>query len=376
MRKSTQRLNPERLTHDTMMSAMFYAPNTVRYEACNLPGDLAAGELLIKIDTALTCGTDIKCYRRGHPLLLKTFPSPFGHEFSGTVAKVSPPLSGLPPLPFKEGDRVVSANSAPCYQCYYCKKGQTNLCDNLNLLNGAYADYIKIPAIIARHNTHIIDATIPFSVAAFSEPLAVCLHGLSQVSIAPGDRVAVIGLGPIGQLMVSVCRLKGAHVTALARTDHKLQMAKEFGGAQQLVNLQMEDFQKMSETDRDADIVAHYTPEGRGFDVVIEAVGQPATWQQALNLVRKGGTVNCFGGCPTGSVVQFDTRRIHYDEIRIVSSFHHTPEQFRAAVNLLNTRQIDPSILISDTYPMARFEEALQSVEAGKAFKIALVNTT
>jgi L-iditol 2-dehydrogenase len=348
---------------ETMKAALFYKPNDVRYEDTPIP-KLSPGELLIKVESALTCGTDVKCYRRGHPLLLKHFPSPFGHEFSGVVAQVCP-AEGEPPR-FQVGDRIVAANSAPCYQCFYCAKGQTNLCENLDLLNGAYAEYIRIPAQIARYNTYAIPDYLPFEIAAFSEPLAVCLHGLAQSKLQPGDHVAVMGLGPIGQLMVRAAKLKGAYVTALARTAHKLELAQTFGLADQIVNLtEMQDNEAIRQ---------QFTQQGRGFDIVIEAIGQPQTWEKAVALVRKGGTVNLFGGCPGGSQVNFDTRRLHYDEIMLVSSFHHTPKQFKTALGLLSSLKIDPRALITGTLPMAQFEAALKQVEAGQAIKIALSN--
>lgn len=348
-----------------MMAALFYEPNDVRYERTPIP-QLAPGEILIRVESALTCGTDVKCYRRGHPVLLKNFPSPFGHEFAGVVAQVYPNENGEAQSRFAVGDRVVAANSAPCYQCFYCGKGQTNLCENLDLLNGAYAEYIRIPAQIARYNTYLVPEHLPFEVAAFSEPLAVCLHGLAQARVMPGDRVAVMGLGPIGQLMVRAAKLKGAHVTALARNPQKLALAANFGEADAQVNL--------TEHEAADEIRQQFTPEGRGFDVVIEAIGLPQTWEKAVALVRKGGTVNLFGGCPGGSTVKFDTRRLHYDEIRLVSSFHHTPHHFKSALELLSTLQVDPRPLITDILPMAHFETALQRVEAGAAMKIALKN--
>lgn len=346
-----------------MMAALFYEPNDVRYEKTPIP-KLAPGELLIKVESALTCGTDVKCYRRGHPVLLKHFPSPFGHEFAGIVADICP-KEGEDPR-FQIGDRVVAANSAPCYQCFYCHKGQTNLCDNLDLLNGAYAEYIRVPAQIARYNTYLIPDHLPFEVAAFSEPLAVCLHGLAQAHIKPGDHVAFMGLGPIGQLMVRAAKLKGAQVTAIARTERKLELAQNFGLADQTVNL--------TEISESQLIRERFTQESRGFDVVIEAIGRPETWEKAVQLVRKGGTVNLFGGCPGGSSVTFDTRRLHYDEVKLVSSFHHTPTHFKAALELLASLQIDPKALITDILPMGQFETALQKVEAGQAMKIALKN--
>lgn len=346
-----------------MHAALFYEPNDVRFEETPIP-KLGPGDMLIKVESALTCGTDVKCYRRGHPVLLKDFPSPFGHEFAGTVAKINEADEDA--CRFQVGDRVVAANSAPCYQCFYCRKGQTNLCDNLDLLNGAYAEYIRVPAQIARYNTYQIPDHVPFEVAAFSEPLAVCLHGLEQTRVMPGDRVAIMGLGPIGQLMVRAAKLKGAHVTAIARNPDKLALAQNFGMADARVNL--------TEYPDSNEIRQHYTPEGRGFDAVIEAIGRPETWEKAIQLVRKGGTVNLFGGCPGGSTITLDTRRLHYDEIKLVSSFHHTPHHFKSALELLSTAKIDPRPLITDMLPMARFEDALQQVEAGQAMKIALKN--
>ncbi len=347
-----------------MQAALFYEPNDVRYETTLRPQP-GPGELLVKVDTALTCGTDIKCYRRGHPVLLTAFPSPFGHEFAGTVVEIGPTTNNDPSA-FKVGDRVVAANSAPCLDCYYCQREQFNLCASLHLLNGAYADYILIPARIAKRNTYRLPDDLPFEIAAFSEPLAVCLHGLSQTRIQPGDRVAVMGLGPIGQLMVRAAKIKGAHVTAIARNAEKLALAQRFGQADAFVNLHQVE---TAEAIRQA-----ATPDGRGFDIVIEAIGLPEMWELAIALVRKGGLVNLFGGCLGGSTVTLATRRIHYDEITLVSSFHHTPGVFSQALDWLSDGTLDPRPLLSESLPMADFEAALLKVESGQAMKIALRN--
>jgi L-iditol 2-dehydrogenase len=348
----------------TMQAALFHEPNRVSYETLAIP-ELGPGDVLVKVHAALTCGTDVKCYRRGHPVLLKSFPSPFGHEFSGTVIKVVPAENGKITPDFKPGDRVVAANSAPCDACYYCSKSQFNLCEQLDLLNGAYAEYILVPARIANRNMHRLPDSLPFVKAAFTEPLSVCLHGLHQAGVQAGDSVAIIGLGPIGQLMVRAATLQGAHVTALARNQDKLDLSKNFGGAVQAISL--------VEYPEPSDIVANFSPNKRGFDIVIEAIGLPETWEKAVDLVRKGGTVNLFGGCPGGSTVTFPTRRLHYDEIKLVSSFHHTPIHVKGAFDLLSSGKLDPSPLISQRMPMASFEEALQRVEAGQAMKIALM---
>ena len=348
----------------TMNTALFHEPNRVSYESRPIP-KAGPGEVVVRIITALTCGTDVKCYRRGHPVLLKNFPSPFGHEFSGIVAEIGELSSSEKPR-FQIGDRVVAPNSAPCLNCYYCSKNQHNLCEQLDLLNGAYADYILVPERIVRQNMYRLPDTLSFEHAAFLEPLSVCLHGLSQACIQAGDHVAIMGLGPIGQLMVRSATLMGAEVTAMARSASKLEMAKSFGQAAQTVSLL--DYPDMDQ------IRSRFSPEGRGFDSVIEAIGLPETWENSLKLVRKGGTVNLFGGCPGNTTVTFPTRQLHYDEVKLVSSFHHTPKQVKAAFDLLASGRLDPGPLISREMPMASFEEALQEVEAGKALKIALKN--
>lgn len=349
-----------------MKAGVFYAPGDVRYEEIPVP-DVGPGELLIAVDTALTCGTDLKCYRRGHPVLLSNLPSPFGHEFAGRIVKMGEGITA-----FKIGNRVVAANSAPCYACFYCSKQQYNLCENLVLLNGCYADYIKIPAVIAQHNTYVIPDHLPFEIAAFTEPLAVSLRGVDMCHVQPGDRVAVMGTGPIGQLLMKVAVLKGACVTAFGRNPDKLALAQTFGGAAQTVSLLDFDCARPDEVRR---LLDQYTPSGRGFDVVIEAIGLPKTWEQALSLVRKGGLVNLFAGCESGTSIQVDTRRLHYDEITMLSLFHHTPAHVQEALAMLSDGRIDPRPLISKTMPMAFFETALQQMEAGQVLKIALKNS-
>lgn len=344
----------------TMQAMRFYAPGDVRYEEVPLPLP-GPGEVLVKIGAALTCGSDLKCYRRGHPVLLKNFPSPFGHEFSGTVAAVGEDIER-----FQPGDRVVAVNSAPCYQCFFCLKGQTNLCENLDLLNGAYAEYITLPAAIAAHNTYAIPDYLSFAAAAFAEPLAIALRGIEDTGVMPGDHVAILGLGAIGQLLVKVAKWKGAHVSVFGRNPMRREFAKRFGGADAVV-----DITQGLETEQ---VKARYTPQGRGFDVVIEAVGLGETWQQAFDLVRRGGRVNLFGGCPSGTTLMVDARKLHYDEITLLSLFHHTPRHVQKAVELLSTGVIDPTPLITHRMAMPQAIDALELVSAGGAMKVLLSN--
>jgi len=341
-----------------MNAVMFYEPGVVKYQEVDMP-EISANEVLIKIGTALTCGTDVKTYRRGHPVLIKKVPSGFGHEFAGTVYKVGSRVEG-----FKEGQRVVAANSAPCQKCYYCRIQEYNLCENLNLLNGAFADYIKIPEQIVRQNLLQIPDHLSFDEAAFTEPLANVVLGAEELNIKQGQTVGIIGLGPIGLMFVRLAKLKGARVIAAGRNPLKLKLAKEFGGADKVINL--------LETPDPKQAFLDFSPEGKGLDIAIEAVGIPELWEKMIDLVRKGGTVNLFGGCKSGTKISLDTRRIHYDEIKIASTFHHTPRHIREALRLISEGLVDVKQLITHTLPISEIDTALRLHTEGKAIKIAL----
>ena len=214
-----------------MKAVLFYGPQNIKYEDTMIK-PLAKGEILVKVEAALTCGTDVKTYRRGHPVLIKQVPSGFGHEFSGIVTKITDGVKNV-----KVGDRVVCANSAPCGECFYCKRGEYNLCENLDLLNGAYAEYIVVPERIVRKNTLILPPSLPFEKAAFSEPLANVVHGVERTGIKPGQSVGVIGIGPIGLMFARLCKLKGARVIVAGRNPIKLKLAEEFAKADEIVDL-------------------------------------------------------------------------------------------------------------------------------------------
>ena len=194
-----------------MKAVRYYAPLDIRYEEVNVK-EPAEGEVVVKVEAALTCGTDVKTLRRGHPLLIKEVPSGFGHEFSGTIFKLGDGVEG-----FNVGDRVVAANSAPCGECFFCRRGEENLCENLYLLNGAYAQYITIPRLIVEKNLIKIPDSLSFKKAAFCEPLANVAHGIGRTPIKPGDTVGVVGIGPIGLMFARLAKLKGAKVIAMGR---------------------------------------------------------------------------------------------------------------------------------------------------------------
>lgn len=338
-----------------MKSWLYYGPRDIRLEEIETP-KLEDGEVLVDIACAVTGGTDTKTYLRGHPKLIKTIPSSFGYEFAGTVR-------GSKNSNFKPGDRVVAANTAPCYECFFCKKEEFELCQNLDFLNGSFAEAIKIPARIAEHNLYTIPDSLDFKSAVMTQTLAVALQGFIKTEIKPGDLVAIYGLGAIGQCFIKLCKnyINDVTVVAIGRSKNKLDLAKA-NGANHIIK--STDSETMSHK---LSAISQY-----GADKVIEAVGKLDAWQEAMSLVRPGGTVNFFGGPPQGSKIELDTYQIHYQEVKIIGSFHHQPKYIKEALELIASGKIKMDDLISHEMPMTDLEKALQLMIDSKAMKILL----
>lgn len=343
-----------------MKAIRYYKPLDIRYEEVNIP-KLEEGEVLVKVEAALTCGTDVKTFRRGHPVLIKETPSGFGHEFSGVIVKMDEAVQG-----FNIGDRVVAANSAPCGECFFCQKGEENLCENLNLLNGAYAEYIVVPKRIVEKNMIKLPDELEFKKAAFAEPLANVVHGVERTDIQKGDVVGVVGIGPIGLMFCALAKLKGAFVIAMGRNPLKLKLAKEFAHVDEVIDLKKHP--------DPTEIVKSMTPNGYGLDVAVECVGLPEIWESMFKLVRRGGKVHLFGGCASGTSVNIDTRKVHYDEVNIISVFHHTPKYFREALRLIASGEVEVEKLITTKMQIKYAKKALEMQANGEAIKVLLEN--
>ncbi len=341
-----------------MKAVLFYGPQNIKYEETGIK-PLEKGEILVKIKSALTCGTDVKTYRRGHPVLIKSIPSGFGHEFAGIVEKVADGVDNV-----KVGDRVVCANSAPCGECFYCRHEEYNLCENLDLLNGAYAEYIVVPSRIVEKNTLILPEDLSFDKAAFCEPLANVVHGVERTDIKPGQTVGIIGIGPIGLMFARLAKLKGATVIVAGRNPLKLKMADEFAHADEIIDLK-----KYPNPEK---IFKEFTEEKKGLDVAVECVGLPEIWERIFSCVRPGGTVHFFGGCKSGSTVSFDTTRMHYGDIKLMSVFHHTPKYFRQALEYIKSGEVEVEKLITDTLSLKDVEYAMKQHIEGKAIKFLI----
>jgi len=321
-----------------MLAAVLYGKEDLRMERVAVPR-AGVGEIVLRVGAALTCGTDLKVYRRGYHAMMLKPPIPFGHELAGVVVEV-----GAGVKQFREGDRVVPLNSAPCDKCYWCGRGQQNLCEDLLFNNGAYAEYMRIPARIVEKNTLAIPDGMPLEHAALTEPLACVMRGLEESGAKAQDTMVVIGAGPIGLMFLHAAELAGVRVIAVVKREDQVEAARLFGAAEVV---------RVGDSDDLVAEVRALTPAGRGADVVIEAVATPKTWEQAVGMVRKGGVVNFFGGPPSGTVVALDTNRLHYGDITLKASFHHTPATARRAFELLKSGRFKCREYITGTAGLA-----------------------
>ncbi len=320
------------LHRSTMKAAVLHGREDVRIESVPVP-KAGVGEIIVQVGAALTCGTDLKVFRRGYHARMIVPPALFGHELAGTVVEAGEGVKDFAP-----GDRVVALNSAPCGKCYFCLRGQENLCDDLIFNNGAYAEFIQIPARIVEKNTLKVPEGVPLEHAALTEPLACAVHGLEDSRPRKGDIVAVIGGGPLGLMILHVAALAGFETIALVKHDGQVEAARHLGATHVV---QAPTIRKAIRDTR------ALTPGDRGVDIAIEAVGLPDTWQEAVELVRKGGTVNFFGGCAANTNVTLDTNRIHYSDITLRATFHHTPEICRKALALIAGGRFQASAFIT-----------------------------
>ncbi|HZR20631.1 MAG TPA: alcohol dehydrogenase catalytic domain-containing protein [Verrucomicrobiae bacterium] len=329
-----------------MKAAVLYGREDVRVEEVASRA-LLSGEVRVGIEASLTCGTDLKVFKRGYHQKMIVPPAVFGHEFSGTILETAPDIRD-----YRVGERVVAANSAPCGDCFHCRQGQENLCNDLLFVNGAYAESIVVPARLVQKNLLRLRPSTAFRDAALTEPLACVVQGIEDVGLHMGQRVLVLGAGPIGLMFLVLARYHGCVVTVSGRGRSRLERARALGAANVLDASEYPDFGT--------------TPGAEGeFDVVIEAVGKPETWEAAVRLVRKGGTVNFFGGCPSGTTVTLDTGLIHYSNLRLLASFHHTPRTIRRALEHIESGVIRAADFIDGECPLSGLPALLDSMTKG-----------
>ena len=333
----------------SMRAAVLHGREDVRIETVERPWP-GPGEVLVRNAVALTCGTDAKVFRRGYHARMIVPPAVFGHEVAGVVEELGPGVRG-----FAAGQPVVWANSAPCEACEHCREGRPGLCDDLLFWNGAYAQYSVLPARLVSRNLLHVPAGLSLRRAAMSEPLACVVRGLEPCHVRPGQSVAVIGTGSIGLMFVVLLKARGADVISVGRGTHGMERARQFG-ADVVLSIRDGDL---------AEQIRHHSRDGRGVDVAIEAVGLPETAEAAVAAARKGGIVNVFGGSPADSSIRIDAARLHYQELTVLGTFHHTPSAFREALALIARGVVDPDQFVRAEAPLEALPDVLRALAHG-----------
>jgi L-iditol 2-dehydrogenase len=327
-----------------MKALILEAPGRLSVADAPIPA-LEPGDLLIRVEAATTCGTDLKAYRRGHPQI--PMPGPFGHEYTGKVVATGVGAK------FSVGTAVMGVHSAPCQACFWCTVGQENLCETImeTKVLGAYAEYLRIPARIANLNVYERPADLAPELASLLEPLACVMQGVLLLPGIERERVLIIGPGAIGLMFASVLHKMGSDVTICGKTVGRLAVGEALGvRAVQTSEIQVGPI---------------------GFDTVIECTGMPEVWEKSVDAARRGGRVMLFGGCPSGTSVSFETYRLHYDQVSLISPFHFGTEAVREAHRLLAVERLDLSPLISGSAQLEEAEEVFGDLEARKGIKYA-----
>ncbi len=340
---------PHAVVPSQMTAAVLYGSEDLRVEQVDVPA-LAADEVLLRVRLALTDGTDRKVWKRGYHAKMIQPPAVFGHEVVGEIAAIGKRVDPR----WRIGVRVIAANSAPCLRCYHCRRGQENLCEDLLFNNGAYAEYMRIPGRIVVENMLEVPHSVDDMSAALVEPLACVLRGIHEMDVRAGDTAAVIGCGPIGLKFVRMLSRRGVRVIALARRAAPLEIARRLGAVAAI---------NVTETGDVVAAVKALTEDERGPDSVVEAAGNPATWKQALQMVRRGGVVNFFSGLSSGTHVEIEPAGIHYAEIKLISPFHHTPRFIREALEAIRRGDISAHDFVTQEVRLADLPQAFERMK-------------
>lgn len=336
---------------NNQLAAYLVRPGQVEIRAVPVPSP-GQGEVLVRVDRALAGGTDRKAFLRGHPQI--PMPGPFGHRYAGTVAALGADAPRL-----EIGQPVMGVHSAPCLTCSLCHKQRWNLCPEVmrQKVLGAFAQYLCIPEHVVRQNLFPRPEQLAPDHAAMLEPLSCVVHGLEMIDWRGVDSVLVLGLGVMGllfsQLLPSYTQGQRA---GAGRRLASLDLARNFG----------------LDPVWDVSDVPLSKQTTRRFDCVIECTGSLEGWQEAIDLVEPGGQVLFFGGLPRGTSLPVDSYRLHYEDLRLIGSFHFSPGDVARARELLLAGMLKLEPLISARVSLGELPEAMRRLQAGEGLQYAI----
>jgi L-iditol 2-dehydrogenase len=340
-----------------MKALVYHDAEDIRCEEAEKP-KIRPGEALIEVKAAGLCSTDIwkAIHRRVKP------GSVLGHEVSGVVAEVGQGVEDL-----EVGDRVAVYHRAECGLCYYCKHEQEPLCRQYRgkaIFPGAFSEYIRVlPRIVERSIVKLPDE-ITYEMATMIEPTGCSVRAVSRCGVTLGDRVLVIGDGPLGLLNAQVSKAAGASTVILSgHHDHRLELARKVG---------VEYTFNSRKVDLEGEIKG--LTEGLGADVAIVAVASTGAVEEAFRLVREGGRVCVFGDfrdIPQPDL-SLDLKLILRNDVQLVGSWGCSTENYRVAFNMVRSGLVRVGEMITHRFPMERFGEALETFFSKECMKIVL----
>ncbi|MDH7498798.1 MAG: alcohol dehydrogenase catalytic domain-containing protein [candidate division NC10 bacterium] len=339
-----------------MKAAVFLSPHYIELKEVDRP-KTGPGEVLVRVKAAGICGTDARIFKGS-----KKIPAPriIGHEFSGEIEEVGVGVEG-----WKRGDRVTVEPIIACGRCYCCLRGRFNICLSRPTIgyeyDGAFAQFVRIPAeAVLRGNLIRLPEEVNFEEAAFAEPLAACIQGNERARIRKGDRVWILGDGPIGLTHVQLAALSGAGTIILSGTDpQKLKIGKDLG-AHHIIQVPQQD----------AAAEVNALTEKEGVDVAITATSVSQVVEDCLRQgLRKGGLLLIFAGVPPDSLTRIDPNRIHYQEFTITGSSGHSVETMRQSIALIRSGSFRVQPLISHRLSLEQVVEGIHMKDRQEGLK-------
>ena len=308
------------------------------------------GEFLLALDACGLCGTDImKLDTRAKDAVL-------GHELVGRVAKAA---SGSP---FREGERVVVSHHVPCLDCHWCRKGQESMCrqfKSTNIQPGGFSEFVRIPALHAKHTAFRVHDDIDPIAASQMEPLACVLRNVKRLAAVKGDVVGIVGLGAIGQMTAQLLTLFGAIPVGLDLDPERAKLFSRWGKA-------FGDADDFAESGRHAS-------GGRGFDAVVFSAGGPPLVARSLGWLRDGGTINVFASFHPDPILGLDLNQIYHRELTVISSYSPSLADLKEAFALIASNKFDPLLLAPSKFLLSDFAGAVAAVKSRKTLKAILV---
>ncbi|HOH31056.1 MAG TPA: alcohol dehydrogenase catalytic domain-containing protein [Candidatus Hydrogenedentes bacterium] len=316
---------------------------------------------LMRVESVAICGSDARILHHGNPRVLP--PAIMGHEAAGIIEKAGKNVTRV-----KEGDRVALGADVPCGRCSWCRNGLGNNCAvNYAVgyqISGAFSQYMKLPRLLLEEGpVTLIPDALSYDEAALAEPLACAINGLELVNMSLGKTVALLGLGPIGCMMIDLARVMGAvKVIGVQRSKKRLEIARAYNADVYIAS----DEENVVERCREE-------TGGHGPDVVITTCGAVEAHEQAIDMVAHRGYVNLFGGLTKDMrPAQILSNIIHYKECYVTGSHGSVPRQHELAVTLIERGMVRVKPVITHAYPLTRIQEAFETMESRRGMKVIL----